>query len=436
MYQIVHADVLKWAETYDGPSFHALLCDPPYELNFMGRSWDCSGIAFRPDTWKALAQHLLPGAFGMAFASSRGWHRLACAIEDAGLIMHSSIFLWTYGSGFPKATRIKGSDDFSGHRYGLQALKPAAEPIILFQKPYQGRSVDSIVRHGAGALWIDGGRLPTYEDQGRPRGTFPHSDDAWGNGHLSRTEGHPAGRWPPNFALVHDSRCVHVGERQVKASGVSRSFHNAYSGDSTTGFLRGVSHPGNQHDDGHGKETIAAYDCHESCPVRALDAQAGVRKTGIRTKAYPRTGGWKNTSKIIAAGGYEDGGNASRFFHSSDWSFEVAEQLAQANPVYYAAKASKRERSAGLPEGQRNPHPCVKPLGLLVWLCRLLAVPAAYAPRRLLIPFAGVGSECIAASCLSESWEEVIGIEVDPEYVEIANQRLAFWSSREVSSTR
>ena len=129
---IVCDDVLHWAETYQGEKFHAMLCDPPYHLTdiartfqgkggsidehtgrvrsnerrksagFMGSRWDGldehgSGIAFRPETWAALARHLLPGAFVMAFASSRGYHRLACAMEDAGLILHPSIFNYRTG---------------------------------------------------------------------------------------------------------------------------------------------------------------------------------------------------------------------------------------------------------------------------------------------------------------------------------------------------
>ena len=78
---LVCADVVRWAETYQGEKFHAMLTDCPYELNFMSKNWDRSGIAFRPETWAALAQHLLPGAFVMAFASSRGYHRLACAMD-------------------------------------------------------------------------------------------------------------------------------------------------------------------------------------------------------------------------------------------------------------------------------------------------------------------------------------------------------------------
>src|SRR6476660_10473223 len=105
--QIKNMDVLEWAEQYKGSKFHAILCDAPYEMNFMGSGkknwWDNTGIAFRPETWAALARHLLPGAWGMCFASARGWHRLACAIEDAGLILHPSIFLlWGQAQGFPK----------------------------------------------------------------------------------------------------------------------------------------------------------------------------------------------------------------------------------------------------------------------------------------------------------------------------------------------
>ena len=79
-------------------------------------------------------------------------------MEDAGLIIHPSIFGWGFGSGFPKATRID-DERFSGYRYGLQSLKPALEPIIVAQVPYQGRSVESITQTGAGTWWIEGGVL-------------------------------------------------------------------------------------------------------------------------------------------------------------------------------------------------------------------------------------------------------------------------------------
>lgn len=136
---MIQAEVLEWAKHYNGPKFHAMLTDAPYHLTsitkrfgqanskpaqhgrdgaftrasagFMGQTWDGGDIAFRPETWAALAEHLHPGAFGMAFASSRGWHRMAVAIEDAGLIIHPSIFGWAFSQGFPKATRISNQVD-------------------------------------------------------------------------------------------------------------------------------------------------------------------------------------------------------------------------------------------------------------------------------------------------------------------------------------
>ncbi len=158
-YTVVCADVLAWAQSYTGPKFHAALMDGPYGLGFMGNAWDRPATFFErkaeltnrwdhvggnhnpvnaqdavrtyhteneklqawyTQVFKALAQHLLPGAFIMAFASSRGWHRLACAMEDAGLRILPSIFGWLTGQSFPKATRINDSsiDEWAQQTYG------------------------------------------------------------------------------------------------------------------------------------------------------------------------------------------------------------------------------------------------------------------------------------------------------------------------------
>lgn len=119
-------------------------------------------------------------------------------------------------------------------------------------------------------------------------------------------------------------------------------------------------------------------------------------------------------------------GNASRFFFNAGWSYEVAEQLAAADPVRYVAKASRRERDGGL-HGHCS-HPTVKPITLAKWLATLLLPPVQYAPRRLLVPFAGVGSEMIGA--MLAGWEEVLGVEMMPEYVDIARARIAHWQAR------
>jgi site-specific DNA-methyltransferase (adenine-specific) len=115
--EIVTADILEWAKSYTGPKFHGMLCDPPYHLTsgknanggFMGKKWDGGEIAFNPDTWAALKQHLLPGAHILAFGGTRGFHRLVCAIEDAGFEC-KDILCYAYGQGFPKSRNIWKTD--------------------------------------------------------------------------------------------------------------------------------------------------------------------------------------------------------------------------------------------------------------------------------------------------------------------------------------
>lgn len=420
---IYNDDVIEWAKKYDGEPFHALFTDAPYHLTsivkrfgkkdsapakfgtdgvfsrsskgFMGNTWDGGDLAFKPETWYSFMPHLYSGAFGMAFASSRGWHRMAVAIEDAGFIIHPTLFGWAYGSGFPKATRVK-DDRFNGHRYGLQALKPALEPIIVFQKPYEGRPFDNILETGAGTLNVDGGRIEgqawkAHDATGLAKTKF----FTVGETPIVHKEPHNAGRWPANFLLLDDES------------------------------------------------------------VDSLDKQTGVKKGGFvrnRTdgaRVFNNNG--KNTGYTTDEVIDEPDGGASRFF------FRVQEQLDEADPVYYCAKAGRKERDAGLEgmplkeirplgisqwEGQtngsgenmgasspaRNPHPTVKPISLTKYLATLLLPPVEYAPRRLLVPFSGVASEIIGG--FLAGWEEVVGVEITKEYIPIAEARIEYWTNK------
>jgi hypothetical protein len=112
--------------------------------------------------------------------------------------------------------------------------------------------------------------------------------------------------------------------------------------------------------------------------------------------------------------------------YTADWALDVAEQLAQADPVFYAGKASRGEREEGLPG--RNDHPTVKPIALCQWLATLLLPPRAYAPRRLLVPFCGTGSEMIGG--VLAGWEEILGIEQDPATVALGTRRLTWWTTQ------
>jgi DNA modification methylase len=126
----------------------------------------------------------------------------------------------------------------------------------------------------------------------------------------------------------------------------------------------------------------------------------------------------------------------------------MLDRLDAADPVRYVAKASTAEREAGLDGWERttvddgrqtpidnpylrgetqrrNTHPTIKPIDLCRYLATLLLPPAAYGPRRLLVPFSGSGSEMIGAGLAG--WEFVQGIELEAEHVAIARARLAWW---------
>jgi hypothetical protein len=441
MYTMHHGDAIQWANQYQGPLYQAMYCDPPYHLTsiserfgkadskpakhgtdgafaraskgFMGKDWDGGDLAFQPETWAAFYDLLCPGAFCMAFAGSRGWHRMAVAIEDAGFIIHPTLFGWGYGSGFPKATRVKGASDFAGHRYGGQALKPALEPIIVFQVPYAGKPVECITTTGAGALNIDAARIgnEAIKQHGRNGDSFGFtSPEEQGRSWI--------GRWPSNLLLSHSPLCAGI--------------------------------------------------CVPDCPIERLGQQSGERPNGYRVNPSTNKTTWfgaTDGSYIEGERGYTDLGTAARYFHQSDY---MLERLEHADAVAYYAKASSAEREAGLDPLQvqlirdwyglendatldettindgrkksidnpyqrgeterRNIHPTIKPLSLNRHLCSLLLPPDAYAPRRLLIPFGGVASELIGA--MLAGWEHIDAVELDAQHVTIAQARIAYWQQQ------
>lgn len=432
-HRIIHADVLDFVRDYRGPLMHALLSDPPYHLTtitkrfgsetaapakfgkdgafarasrgFMNQTWDGGDLAFNSELWRAFGELLLPGAFGMAFASTRGYHRLATAIEDAGFILHPMV-VWVTGQGFPKATRVKDTR-FDGYRYGMQALKPSCEPICIFQKPYRGRPQGNIIDTGAGTLHIDAARIA-----GEPwsRSTTWTANIRGGN--LVNSQGtveigpremDEAGRWPANLVLQHDPDCT-------------------------------------------------ANHCVPGCPVLVLSEQSGVRPAGgdiVNPQSVPALNVYSGRfSKARPFTGYEDSGTASRFFFNGDWSFETEERINEAYPFFYAPKVGADERNRGLEnfaaqtvnDGRQKPidnpyqrgetvrlnsHPTLKPIKLTTWLASLLLPPPSYGPRRLFVPFAGAASEIIGASLAG--WETIYGVEASHEYIQIARARINYY---------
>ena len=104
-YKLYEGSMLDMLEFVERESIDSIVTDPPYELGFMGKSWDSSGVAFQPDTWRKCYQVLKPGGHLLAFGGARTFHRVACAIEDAGFEIRDTM-LWIFGSGFPKSMNI------------------------------------------------------------------------------------------------------------------------------------------------------------------------------------------------------------------------------------------------------------------------------------------------------------------------------------------
>src|SRR5208337_1053067 len=124
MYRILEGDVTEQLKTLADASVDAIVTDPPYELGFMGKIWDHTGIGYSIPMWTAALRVLKPGGHLLAFGGSRTYHRMACAIEDAGFEIRDQI-MWIYGSGFPKSLDVsKAIDKAAGAEREVVAPAP------------------------------------------------------------------------------------------------------------------------------------------------------------------------------------------------------------------------------------------------------------------------------------------------------------------------
>lgn len=417
---LLKGDCLELLATLPDASIHSIVTDPPYELGFMGKSWDSTGIAYNVELWRECLRVLKPGGHLLAFGGSRTYHRLACAVEDAGFEIRDQI-MWIYGSGFPKSLDVSKAIDKAagaerkiiGHTdphdprtamarsiYGKNiqdkpglgnlitapatneanqwdgwgtALKPAHEPIVVARKPLDGTVANNVLTHGVGALNIDGCRVHRSDDDvsqaGHRTATFGHENKVSGGDGSGGWSQNDAGRWPAN--IIHDG-----------SDEVLELF----------------------------PETAAG----------ARPAKAN-KPTGEHYE-----GGWGPISdgeRVTFSGG-----SAARFF--------------------YCAKASRSERNAGLeylepqrhsdrpsdnlPGGdnprnrtntpQTNFHPTVKPLALIRYLITLVTPPHG----TVLDPFLGSGTTAVAATQLGHSW---VGCELTADYWPIIEARIAHANS-------
>lgn len=452
---IYHGDCREVMPTLD--AVDSIVTDPPYGLHFMGKTWDKFGGPtgrdntthskrggamhaglydhrlnpefqdFMTEAWIAALRVAKPGAHLLAFGGTRTFHRLAVAIEDAGWEIRDTI-MWVYGSGFPKSLDVgKAIDKAAGAerevgiegRYSARrpredvkavnayhdgvgdyasslftapatpeavqwdgwgtALKPAWEPIIVARKPLRGTVATNVLKYGTGGINIDGCRIEGQP--GRPGnlhdGVIPKGDtigrlgNAAGASYSRRLDqGEIIGRWPAN--LIHDG-----SEEVVSLFPETETNAGTYRNDGTAGMF-GAARPA--------FTTTSAGDC----------------------------------------------GSAARFFYCAKTSREDREEGLSLLPVRTAGEATDRvDGSAGLnspragasrTDGARNHHPTVKPTSLMRYLCRLVTPPGGI----ILDPFCGSGSTGKAA--ILEGFR-FVGIELEAEYIPIAEARLA-WAAR------
>ena len=362
-------------------SIDSIVTDPPYELGFMGKSWDSTGVANDVELWKEVLRVLKPGGYLLSFGGSRTYHRMAVAIEDAGFEIRDQI-MWVYGSGFPKSLNIdKAIDkaagvereilgvsrmqpDIRGNNYAQgkreyggdtvpqyitepttdlakqwqgwgTALKPAHEPIVLARKPFIGTVVNNVLTYGVGGINIDGARVGS---EGGTTGSeyIPNNTPIYGKGlgNTGEVVSLNAGRWPANF--------IHDGSDEV----------NKLLGEPSRFFY---------------------------C------AKAGKRdrNEGLDIEQFPL----KNYTTANKMGGESD--------------------------TMLTGSGNPRDSR------KQNHHPTVKPTDLMQYLCRLITPPNG----TILDPFLGSGSTGKAA--MYEGFK-FVGIELTDEYLPIAKARIEF----------
>jgi DNA modification methylase len=394
-------------------SIDSIVTDPPYELGFMGKSWDASGVAYDVAVWQECLRVLKPGGHLLSFGGSRTYHRMACAIEDAGFQIRDQI-MWVYGSGFPKSLNISKAIDKAagaerervpfkggiasgtgnyGGGMGLvhirtidnsvavtaeakewdgwgTALKPAHEPIVLARKPLDGTVANNVLKHGVGGINIDGCRVDGRESD-QSRGAKETSNVYAKISVQSLDNAYPKelGRFPANF--IHDGSDevlqLFPDSKSIKSMrGVGLTSSNVYGqGDENFDTLRG----------------------------------------------------------------HNDSGSAARFFYCAkaskkdrnegldDMPNQILAMSNQAKAELKRGNLHKGDSGVNSASIRKNHHPTVKPTDLMRYLCRLITPPNG----TVLDPFTGSGSTGKAATLEGFNF---IGIEQSAEYIEIAKARI------------
>ena len=430
-YKLYNGNMLNMMEIIEPNSIDAIVTDPPYELNFMNKSWDNSGIAFQKETWRKCHDALKSGGYMLVFGGSRTFHRIACAIEDAGFEIRDTI-MWLYGSGFPKSMDISKQIDKRGGKstswfgeYLKNVLKERNMTQSDLSKHFLSKNggITGCVHN-----WVEGKNMPTvkqfneiceildlpfekmkeaerevigkkeYTDNKNIMSvsnyngerihldiTIPSTDlakqwDGWGTNLKPSFEPIIVARKPLKDSLVNNIiengvGGINIDECRVELNGDKKTRSGCKTREDNISHLKFRANQVNKEDNSKGRfpsNTILTYDDSDFDEV---------------------------------CGGLGDEGSASRYF--------------------YCAKTSKRDRNEGLSSNNKNIHPTVKPTSLMQYLIRLVTPKGG----TVLDPFNGSGST--GKACMYENADrnanyKYIGVELTEEYLPISKARIEF----------
>lgn len=450
---VYHGSNLDILPTLPDNSVDSIVTDPPYELGFMGKKWDSSGIAYSVDLWTECLRVLKPGGHLLAFGGSRTWHRLAVAIEDAGFEMRDSI-AWLYGSGFPKSLDIsKAIDKAMGNdpkriikRWNndedyvwsetIEALNIYGIEKYLLDNGYS-KSIEALLPN-----WQDYSTLIFASDEGAvvglPEG-WENNDYGGGNAKCDK-----CGKW-----FISGSPCI-CPKKEIASNATPEA--QKWQGWGTA--LKPAFEPVVVARKPLGEKTVAANVLAYGTGGLNIDAsRIGTDSITINTfdngaKPFGNAVGEPYTSKQVS-------GRWPANIILDPYTAELLDEQADASRFFYVAKASKKDRNEGLEElearrasalgydkglgdagegmfkdrnsQKQNFHPTVKPTALMEYLIKLVTPEGG----TVLDPFTGSGSTGKAALL---NGYKFIGIELTDEYLPIIEGRLKWANEQQVNT--
>ena len=424
--RIIQGDSAQVLKQFKDNTIDAVITDPPYGIEFLGKEWDRNTGAI--EIWRECFRVLKPGGHLLAFSAARTYHHLATNIEGVGFDIRDQI-MWLYASGFPKAQDIGKSiqrrqgverhevrDVTDGYNIKNQrsfsenndvpfermkpiavptspeavkwsgwktALKPAHEPIVMARKPFRGSTIDNVLKHGTGALNIDESRIPFENNKdfqsaayGQDKSkTFGYinteQQDTYSKQDITKVEANQQGRYPSNVLGEVEGYQKFFYCPKVNRKERHRGFEQEHIPDPLANYAQGdvKNHP-------------------------LWDPSIGTNIQRLKHK--------------IMEHNRDVGPNLDHIPSNPSGMYEQDEQGKMGDR--YEARVEDT-RAVG------NNHPTVKPVALMRYLVRLVTPAGAH----VIDPFSGSGSTGMACRELGRSFT---GIDLDPNYCEIAAKRI------------